>query len=345
MLRLADLLAVRINQVDSPGSCQAAAVKLLSCCCRWSSRSGDCRIAEPVFVLISIVSFPPHVNIQPCFLIVHSHSMRVLISGAGIAGPTLAWFLAKTGACVTVVEKSQSLLPHGQNVDISGSAITVIKKMGLLDEIRRFNTTEKGTQLVDPNGLHFARFPVKAGSTSSPTSEFEILRGDLAAILYDATKDHANVSYLFGTTIQEVVSNDDKFVNVKLSNGKVQEYDLLVAADGQWSKVRKQCFPPECVGVVDKGMYIAYWTAPRLPIDNDWWNIYLALKSRTISLRPDPHGTIRAAFSLMPCNHAQKQAWQDALKWQRIAGTAFEEGIRRCGLASTKALGDRCSSP
>ncbi|KAL0031031.1 hypothetical protein WJX79_010833 [Trebouxia sp. C0005] len=218
--------------------------------------------------------------------------------------------------------------------------------MGLLDEIRRFNTTEKGTQLVDPNGLHFARFPVKAGSTSSPTSEFEILRGDLAAILYDATKDHANVSYLFGTTIQEVVSNDDKFVNVKLSNGKVQEYDLLVAADGQWSKVRKQCFPPECVGVVDKGMYIAYWTAPRLPIDNDWWNIYLALKSRTISLRPDPHGTIRAAFSLMPCNHAQKQAWQDALKGgQRIAGTAFEEGIRRCGLASTKALGDRCSSP
>ena len=87
--------------------------------------------------------------------------MRVLISGAGIAGPALAWFLAKSGASVTVVEKSPSLLSHGQNVDISDSAITVIKKMGLLDEIRRFNTTEKGTQIIGSNGQPFARFPVK----------------------------------------------------------------------------------------------------------------------------------------------------------------------------------------
>ncbi|KAL0046407.1 hypothetical protein WJX82_000049 [Trebouxia sp. C0006] len=251
--------------------------------------------------------------------------MRVLISGAGIAGPTLAWFLAKAGARVTVVEKSQSLLSHGQNVDINDSAITVIKKMGLIDEVRRLNTTEKGTQFVDSNGHPFARFPVKAGSTASPTSEFEILRGDLAAVLYDASKDHPNVSYLFGTTVKEVVSNDDKAVKVQLSNGEVQEYDLLVAADGQWSRVRKQCFPPECVGVVDKGLYVSYWTAPRLPSDNDWWNLYLALESRVISLRPDPHGTIRASFSLMPCNDAQKQAWQEASK----GGKAMQEKLLR----------------
>ncbi len=251
--------------------------------------------------------------------------MRILISGAGIAGPTLAWFLAKAGARVTVVEKSQSLLSHGQNVDISDSAIKVIKKMGLIDEIRRFNTTEKGTQFLDPNGQPFACFPVKVGSTASPTSEFEILRGDLAAILYDAKKDHPNVSYIFGTTIKEVVSNDDKAVEVRLSNGEVQKYDLLVAADGQWSKVRKQCFPPECVGVVDKGLYVAYWTAPRLPSDNDWWNIYLALESRVINLRPDPYGTIRAAFSLMPCNDAQKQAWQEASK----GGKEMQEELLR----------------
>ena len=251
--------------------------------------------------------------------------MRVLISGAGIAGPTLAWFLAKAGARVTVVEKSQSLLSHGQNVDINDSAITVIKKMGLIDEVRRLNTTEKGTQFVDSNGHPFARFPVKAGSTASPTSEFEILRGDLAAILYDASKDHPNVSYLFGTTVKEVVSNDDKAVKVQLSHGEVQEYDLLVAADGQWSRVRKQCFPPECVGVVDKGLYVSYWTAPRLPSDNDWWNLYLALESRVISLRPDPHGTIRASFTLMPCNDAQKQAWQEASKGSK----AMQEKLLR----------------
>ena len=252
--------------------------------------------------------------------------MRVLISGAGIAGPALAWFLAKAGARITIVEKSHSILPHGQNVDMQGSAITVIKKMGLMDQIRRFNTTEKGTQFINPKGRPFAPFPVKEGSSASLTSEFEILRGDLAAILHEATKDHPNVNYLFGTTIKEVVSNDDDTVKVELSHGEVQDFDLLVAADGQWSKVRKQCFPPEYVNVVHLGMYAVYGTIPRLSSDNDWWNIYLALESRLISLRPDPHGTIRAMFTRMPCNDAQEGAWLEASKSDR---QTQEELLRR----------------
>ena len=246
--------------------------------------------------------------------------MRVLISGAGIAGPTLAFFLAKTGARVTIVEKSQSLLPHGQNIDMEGSAIAVIKKMGLMDQVRQFHTTEKGSQFINPKGQPFALFPVKEGNggkSPSLTSEFEILRGDLAAILHDATKDLSNVNYLLGTTIKEVITNDNDSVKIELSNGEVQEYDLLVAADGQWSKVRKQCFPPEYVKVVHMGMYTVYYTIPRLPSDNNWWNIYLALQSRIITLRPDPHGTIRAMFTRMPCNDAQEKAWREASKSDR----------------------------
>ena len=169
--------------------------------------------------------------------------MRVLISGAGIAGPALARGLAKAGLRVTIAEKHHAILPYGQSVDIQGSAVTAVKKMGLLDEIKQFNTTERGTQFIDPKGRPFAPFPVNKGSTASFTSEFEILRGDLAAIFYKATKDHPNVSYLLGTTIKEVISNDDQTVKIELSNGQVQDFDLLVAADGQWSKVRKQCFP------------------------------------------------------------------------------------------------------
>ena len=252
--------------------------------------------------------------------------MRVLISGAGIAGPALAWGLAKAGTRVTIVEKSHAILPHGQNIDIQGSAVTVIKKMGLLHEVKRFNTTEKGTRLIDPKGRPFAPFPVKEGFTASFTSEFEILRGDLAAILHNATKDHPNVNYLLGTTIKEVVSNDDATVKVDLSNGEVQEFDLLVAADGQWSKVRKQCFSPEYVNVVDMDMYAAYWTVPRLPSDNDWWNVYHALGSKIITLRPDPHGTVRAMFTIMPCDDAQKLAWLAASKNGR---QAQEDLLRR----------------
>ncbi|KAF2723700.1 FAD/NAD(P)-binding domain-containing protein [Polychaeton citri CBS 116435] len=243
--------------------------------------------------------------------------MHVLVSGAGIAGPALAWFLAKTGAHVTVLEKSGSFRSQGQNVDIDGGAVTVIKKMGLLDEVRRFNTTEAGTQFIDPKGRPFAFFPVGKDSSASPTSEFEILRGDLAAIFYNATKDHPNVDYEFGTTVKKVVSNGDDAVKVELSNEKVQEFDILVAADGQWSNVRKQCFPSEDVKVVDKNLYTIYWTVPRLPRDNDWWNIYNALGSRVISLRPDPYNTIRAAITKMPSTEAQKKMWLEASRSDR----------------------------
>ncbi|KAF3291395.1 hypothetical protein TWF970_000609 [Orbilia oligospora] len=247
--------------------------------------------------------------------------MRVLISGAGIAGPSLAWFLAKSGAKVTTVEKAQCILPHGQNIDIQGSARKVIKKMGLVDEILRFNTTEKGTQLIDPKGRPFAPFPVQKGNSGSMsfTSEFEILRGDLAAVFYKATRNHPNVTYLFDTTVKQVISNDTEgqCVKVELSNGEVQTYDLLVLSDGQWSKLRKSCFPAETVKVVDKDMFAVYWTIPRIPTDNDWWNIYAALGRRLVSLRPDPYGTIRAMFTRMPLNEAHRQEWFTAARGDR----------------------------
>lgn len=214
--------------------------------------------------------------------------MHVLISGAGIAGPTLAWFLAKTGARITVLEKADALFPHGQNVDVQGSAVTVVERMGLLDEVRKHNTKETGTQFIGYKGTPFAPFPILEGSGASLSSEVEILRGDLAAILYRATKDLPNVEYRFNTIIKTVISNDEVSVKVELSNGETHEYDMLVAANGQWSKVRKKCFPSEAVQAIHKGMYVVYYNIPRIPSDNNMWNICVALRSRIISLRPDP---------------------------------------------------------
>lgn len=168
--------------------------------------------------------------------------MRVLVSGAGIAGPTVAYFLAKAGAKITIVDKAPALLPHGQNIDLQGSSISVVKRMGLLEAIRRNNTTEQGTQLVDENGRTLASFPLVEGHRMSVTSEFEILRGDLSKVLYEPTSNDPNVDYLFDTTVKKVISNDDTSVKVQFSNGQVHEYDVLIIADGQWSGLRKQCF-------------------------------------------------------------------------------------------------------
>ena len=235
--------------------------------------------------------------------------MRVLISGAGIAGPTLAYFLSKTGAEITIVEKAADFLDQGQNIDINGSAVVIAKKMGILERIRQLNTTETGTQFVKDDGKPFATFPI-ADNRPSMTAELEILRGDLAGVIYEATKQMPNIQYRFNTTITTVVSNDDQLVKVCLSNGATEEYDLLVAADGQWSRIRKQCFPASLLEINDTNMYAIYFTIPRQPSDDNMWNWYHALDSRILSIRPDPHGTMRTCMTYMPNTAADKEAWQ-----------------------------------
>ncbi|KAJ4358644.1 uncharacterized protein N0V89_003228 [Didymosphaeria variabile] len=242
--------------------------------------------------------------------------MHVLISGAGIAGPTLAWFLAQIDVKCTIVERSDAIRPYGQSIELQATALQAFKKTGLWEQVRQRHTTEKGTQFVDSSGRSFAHFPVREGLQASFTSAFEILRGDLADILYQATKEHPNVTYRFSTTVSRVLSNDAHSVKVELNDGSVESFDLLVAADGQWSKVRAQVFDPSSITTFFKGMYGAYWTIPRIPADNDWWNIYLALGRRIMALRPDPYGTVRVYITCMP-GPAREKEWREVSRADR----------------------------
>jgi 2-polyprenyl-6-methoxyphenol hydroxylase-like FAD-dependent oxidoreductase len=245
-------------------------------------------------------------------------SIRVLCSGAGIAGSTLAHLLGKAGIKVTVLERAASLLPHGQNVDIQDSALQVCKAMGIMPQIRAAFTTEEGTRLIEPSGRPYASFPlVKGGASASGTSEFEILRGDLAKILYESARPYPSVDYKFGTTVKQILSNDASGVKVELSDGMVATYDVLVAADGQWSKVRKQAFPDGVLSVNDTRAYAIYWSVPRLPHDDGWWNICHALNSRILSCRPDPHGGIRVCLTCMPLTAQQTAEWETASRSSR----------------------------
>lgn len=251
--------------------------------------------------------------------------MRILVSGAGVAGPAFAFWAARAGARVTLIEKEASHLPHGQNIDIDGSARKVIRKMGLERQVLALNTGEVGTHFIHPNGKRpFASFPLSSNGASM-TSAFEILRGDLAKLLFEQTESHPNVEYRFSTTIDSVLRNDDEAVVVRLNTPKpgatVEEsYDLLVVADGQWSRTRKQVFAPESVQTVDKNMYAIYWTAPRIAGDNDWWNIYISTRARILSVRPDAqHGTSRVCFTKMPITAQDKDEWQKASRAGRKA--------------------------
>jgi 2-polyprenyl-6-methoxyphenol hydroxylase-like FAD-dependent oxidoreductase len=124
---------------------------------------------------------------------------EILISGAGIAGTAVAYWLREAGYAVTVVERAPAPRQGGQTVDLRGAGRTVVERMGLLDQIRATTVTQRGIAWVDESGQHRTEMPVKAFGGRGIVSADEILRGDLAAILYQAARP--GVSYMFAASL------------------------------------------------------------------------------------------------------------------------------------------------
>lgn len=167
-------------------------------------------------------------------------NLRVLIVGASVAGPTAAYWFAKAGANVTIIERFPKLRTNGQNIDIRTAGVTVMRKMpGMEDAVRAKVSPIEGFSLVHEDGRPFATMkPSGDANQQSLVSEFEIARGDLGQVLFDLTKDHENVKYVFGEQVASMKQGED-FVTVDFANGyPTSEYDLVVACDGSTSRTR-----------------------------------------------------------------------------------------------------------
>ncbi len=174
----------------------------------------------------------------------------VLISGAGIAGPALAYWLHRYGCAVTVVEKATTLRPGGQNVDFKGATHrTVLERMGILDEVRRRRTGGRDQTVVDADGRRLAVIP---GEFTG--GEIEIPRGDLARLLYERTED--GCEYVFGDSITSLTETGTG-VEVTFERGAPRAFDIVVGADGVHSNVRRLAFGPEEEFVRFLGHYYA----------------------------------------------------------------------------------------
>lgn len=218
---------------------------------------------------------------------------KILISGASIAGPTLAFWLNRFGFATTIVERADSLRLGGQNIDIKGAAQKIAQLMGIEDEIRAADTGELGVRFVDENDVTKAELP--KGESNIGTSELEILRGDLAQILYNHTKD--NVEYIFDNQIVSV-NEFEIGIKVKFQKGEERIFDLVICADGIRSRTRSLIFGDEPVVRFLK-LYVSYFTIPKTPSDNHWARWYNATNSRVVFIRPDNVGTSRASFSFL----------------------------------------------
>ncbi|WP_328719048.1 FAD-dependent monooxygenase [Streptomyces sp. NBC_00247] len=211
-------------------------------------------------------------------------ALRVLVAGGGIAGQALAYWLARGGHRVTVVERFPALRATGAQVDLRGQGIEAIERMGLLDAVRAELVDEPGVAFVDSRGR--ARATIMANTSGrgrqTLTSEYEIMRGDLVRILADATKD--DVSQVFGLSV-EGFEQDEHRVVASFSDGSTGEFDLLVGADGQGSRIRRAILPEGTDPYWRVGIHMAYWFVPRTASDGDIRDTYMVPGGRQIMRR------------------------------------------------------------
>ncbi|MBF6330912.1 FAD-dependent monooxygenase [Nocardia transvalensis] len=179
----------------------------------------------------------------------------VLISGASIAGPALAYWLHRYGFAVTVVEKAPALRPGGQAVDFKGKThLTVLERMGILDEVYRRQTERTDLAYVDSAGREKA---VMTGEFLG--GDVEILRGALAELMYERTA--ADCEYLFGDFIT-ALADTESGVRVEFERAPARTFDLVVGCDGIHSGVRRLAFGPERDHVRHLGYYYCVAGAP-----------------------------------------------------------------------------------
>ncbi|MCJ1477809.1 hypothetical protein MMC13_006482 [Lambiella insularis] len=199
-------------------------------------------------------------------------SERVLICGAGVAGSIVAFWLAKYDFQVVVVERSKAEQKAGQGIEIEEPALQVVKAMGILDELNERRTGERGFNFVDQHSRSCGLFEI--GGTVSLTGALEIMRGDLTEILYKAADKFANVTFQFETTIQSLRQTQDKVIvdleNKNTKTTRVEEFDMVVGADGVKSRTRQLAMgSPEKLNCFKSvGAFVAYFSIPKE--DQDW---------------------------------------------------------------------------
>jgi 2-polyprenyl-6-methoxyphenol hydroxylase-like FAD-dependent oxidoreductase len=196
---------------------------------------------------------------------------RILISGASIAGPTLAFWLARYGFQPTVIERAPRLRPGGNGVDVRGQAIDVAERMGIMPRVRAVAADVAGMSFVDAAGRSVARMDLQAVQRKYASGEAEVMRGDLAAILHEATS--RDVEYVFGDSIRTIEQDDDG-VTVTFEHHDSRRFALVVGADGIHSTVRALAFGPESRFVRYLGAYGAIADADPALGEDRWMTVY-----------------------------------------------------------------------
>jgi 2-polyprenyl-6-methoxyphenol hydroxylase-like FAD-dependent oxidoreductase len=246
--------------------------------------------------------------------------LSILISGASVAGPALAFWLGRAGHDVTVVERAPKLRQGGYAVDFRGPAhMGTLERMGVLADLKALETGGGAMRFVDRNSRTRLYLPAEFAG-----GDLEVRRTDLSRILYEHSR--ANVRYLFGDSVKGLVQHSDH-VDVSFETAAPQSFDFVFGADGIHSNVRRLAFPGQQFER-DLGHYIASWDAPNLRVDSPE-TVCFNVPGRMIGIQPPGRdgtpASIMAMFASAPLDIgrrdtvAQKQIIQrlfSGMRWR-----------------------------
>ena len=232
------------------------------------------------------------------------NNRNILISGASVAGPALAFWLHRFGFRPTIVERAPSLRPGGYAIDFRGASLRVLERMGLLSEVQRKQTRIGAITIVDRNNRKVASMP--DGFTSG---ELEILRGDLATIFHNATRE--TTEYIFDDSISAIEEGAGG-VEVQFERGGQRRFDLVVGADGLHSKVRSLAFGKESDFVRYLGYYVSIFSIPNY-LQLDHAGLYYGTLGKKVGIfsgGPSSEAKASFFFATEPLDYARRDSAQ-----------------------------------
>jgi len=244
----------------------------------------------------------------------------VLISGAGIAGTTLAYWLARAGFVPTVVEHASGQRSSGSPVDVRGPAVEVAERMGVMPRLREAGTHVRTLSFLSARGRRTGRINMAALRRATGSREVELPRGDLAAGLYAASRDDAE--FVFCDSIA-TLRPDEGGVDVTFSRSASRRFDLVIGADGLHSTVRRLAFGPETDYVRHLGLYVATMPLSGFAIDPHDVLMYNT-PGKAISVHP-ASGRALAAFIF---RHPQVAGldYRDTAQHKRLLAEVYTGG-------------------